>query len=554
MEADNFLQRIIIEDIEKGAYQRPVRTRFPPEPNGYLHIGSLYAINISYGAAKKFGGGFNLRMDDTNPLKEDMEYVEACIEDMKWAGYDPGENIFFGSDYFGKIYDLTVFLIKKGLAFVCDLTADQMREYRGTLSSPGKDSPFRDRDPSLNLELFEKMREGAFPPGERVLRAKIDMASPNMNMRDPVIYRILDAEHYRTGREWVIYPMYDYAHPIQDAIEGITHSMCSIEFNDHRPLYEWVLNSLEFTEPPKQREFGKLNITGAITGKRYLIQLVNGGFVDGWDDPRLPTVRGLRRRGFTRESIHGFFNEIGVARDYSTVDISMLEHFLREDLKPKAPLKMAVLDPLRVEIINYPEGMTEILEIENNAENPEMGKRRLPFSRDLFVEREDFAEFPEKGFHRLYPGNEVRLKGAYFIKCEEAVKDNAGNVVSLRCTYDPKTKSGLDFTERKVKATLHWLEAGHAVPAVVNLYGRLLLEENTGGEEEINWDKRIDPDSKVTLENCLVEESIKDCLPEDKFQFIRHGYFVADMKQGRADGKTVFNRIVPLKDGKKGKG
>jgi len=547
----NFLERIIEDDIQNNVYHRSIRTRFPPEPNGYLHIGSLYAINISYNAAKRFGGTFNLRLDDTNPLKEDIKVVNAIIEDMIWAGYDPGDNIFYGSDYFDRIYELTIELIKNGMAFVCDLSQEELRESRGTLMEPGKNSPYRDRSVEENLKLFDEMKNGRYNPGEKVLRAKIDMASPNMNMRDPAIYRILFADHYRTGDKWRIYPMYDYAHPIQDAIEGITHSMCSIEFKDHRPLYEWVLNTLAFAfpEPPKQREFGRMNITGAITGKRYLRQLVSQGYVESWDDPRLPTVKGLRRRGFTVESIHSFLNEIGAARDYSTVDISMLENSLRGDLKTKAYTVMAVLDPLAVEITNYPKDAIECVDVENNAENSDMGSRKLPFSRNILVEREDFMETPEKGFHRLYPGNEVRLKGAYFIKCNEIIKDKDGLVIKLLCTYDPATKSGGNFTERKVKATLHWLDAGHTLPARVNLYSRLLLNENISGQE-VDWPSYVDPNSLITMENARVEESLTSARPEDKYQFIRHGYFVVDMhwEQG---GMLVFNRIVALKNTKK---
>ncbi|MDR3238928.1 MAG: glutamine--tRNA ligase/YqeY domain fusion protein [Clostridiales bacterium] len=546
----NFLERIITEDVGAGIYHRPICTRFPPEPNGYLHIGSLYAVNINYSAAKHFNGVFNLRLDDTNPLKEDMEYVNAIIEDMQWAGYDPGENIFYGSDYFQTIYELTLRLIENGLAFVCDLSPDELRESRGTLTAPGVDSPYRGRSAAENLKLFQEMKDGKFAPGEKVLRAKIDMASPNMNMRDPAIYRILNAEHYRAGNAWRIYPMYDYAHPIQDAIEDVTHSMCSLEFKDHRPLYEWVLNALRFAfpEPPKQREFGRMNITGAITGKRYLRQLVNEGYVEGWDDPRLPTVKGLRRRGFTPEAIHHFLNEIGVARDMSTVDISMLEHCLREDLKSKAPTVMAALEPLPVVITNYPEGQTEMMEVENNVENPALGSRKLPFSRHILVEREDFMEVPAKGFHRLYPGNEVRLKGAYFIRCTDVIKNADGSLREIHCTYDPATRSGLNFTERKVKATLHWLEANHTLPARVNFYSRLLTNENISGEE-IRWDDYIDPQSKIVLENCQVEESLSSVRPEDKFQFIRHGYFVVDTRW-EPGAKLIFNRIVALKDTK----
>ncbi|MDR1641565.1 MAG: glutamine--tRNA ligase/YqeY domain fusion protein [Clostridiales bacterium] len=546
--SSNFLEKIIEEDLAAGAYSRPIHTRFPPEPNGYLHIGSLYAVNINYSAAKKYDGAFNLRLDDTNPLKEDEEYVKAIIEDMKWAGFDPGENVFYGSDYFGKIYELTEQLIKNGDAFVCDLSPDELRASRGTLTSPGTDSPWRNRTPEESLDLFRRMKNGEFPPGTRVLRAKIDMASPNMNMRDPAIYRILDADHYRAGDEWKIYPMYDYAHPIQDAIENITHSMCSVEFKDHRPLYEWVLKALsfEFPEPPKQREFGRINITGAITGKRYLRQLVEGGYVDGWDDPRLPTVKGLRRRGFTKESIKAFLGEIGVARDMSTVDITMLEHSLREDLKAKAPAVMAVLDPLKVIIDNYPDDTIEYMDVENNAENAEMGSRKLPFSKSLIIEREDFQEVPEKGFRRLYPGNEVRLKGAYFVKCTSAVKDEAGNITEVHCTYDPETRSGLSFTARKVKATLHWLCEGKTVPVAVNLYGRLLKGEIG---EDYNWDELVDPESKVVCKEAQAEESLADASPESKWQFIRHGYFVADLAS--KPGSLVFNRIVALKDTKR---
>ncbi|MDR2649430.1 MAG: glutamine--tRNA ligase/YqeY domain fusion protein [Clostridiales bacterium] len=549
--AMNFLERIIEDDIRSNVYRRSVHTRFPPEPNGYLHIGSLYAININYGAAKRFKGAFNLRFDDTNPLKEDMEYVNAIIEDMKWAGYDPGENIFFGSDYFDRIYELTLKLIENGRAFVCDLTPDELRESRGTLTTPGINSPYRDRSVEENLKLFDGMKNGIYSTGEKVLRAKIDMSAANINMRDPTIYRVLNADHYRSGDKWRIYPMYDYAHPIQDAIENITHSLCSSEFKDHRPLYEWVLNALSFAfpEPPKQREFGRMSITGAITGKRYLRQLVSQGYVDGWDDPRLPTIKGLRRRGFTVESIYDFLGDIGVARDNSTVDISMLENSLREDLKPKAHTVMAVLDPLPVEIINYPEGAEEWVVVENNAENPELGSRELPFSRNLLVEREDFMEVPEKGFRRLYLGNEVRLKGAYFIKCEKALKDENGNVIKLLCTYDPATKSGGGFTGRKVKATLHWLDVNHTLPARINLYGRLLPDENISGEEP-DWPRLVDPDSLIAMENARVEESLSSARPEEKFQFIRHGYFVADI-HWKPSEKLVFNRIVALKDTKK---
>lgn len=551
-EESNFIQKIVEEDIENKEYSRSICTRFPPEPNGYLHIGSAYAINISHTVAKKYNGKFNLRLDDTNPMKEDIEYVNAIIEDMKWLGFDPADRIFYGSDYYEKIYDYAIELIKKGKAYVCDLTAEQTKEYRGTLTQPGKDSPYRNRTVEENLKLFNAMRAGEFEQGEHVLRAKIDMSSPNMNMRDPVIYRIQKVSHYRTGDAWCIYPMYDYAHPIQDYIEGITHSLCSIEFKDHRPLYEWVLNEIGATQPPKQREFGRMNISGAITSKRYLRQLVFGNYVDGWDDPRLPTLKGLRRRGFTPESIKNFLAEIGVSRSESTIDIAMLEHFLRDDIKTKVPCYMAVLNPLKVVITNYPQATTELLDIENNTENEALGHRQVAFSREIFVEKEDFMEIPEKGFHRLAPGSEVRLKGAYFIKCEEVIKNEVGEVVELHCTYDPETKSGLGFTGRKVKGTIHWVNAADAVPAEVNIYEALIDDEEMLRDDTKSWDERINPNSKVVLEHALVEPILKGSAKESRFQFIRNGYFVVDHKY-TTDEKLVFNRIVALKDSKKKK-
>ena len=544
---NNFLIRIVEEDIREGAYNREICTRFPPEPNGYLHLGSAYAINISYTIAKRFGGKFNLRFDDTNPLKEDIEFVNAIIDDMNWIGFSPEDRIYYGSDYSDALYEYAVQLIKKGKAYVCDLTADETREYRGTLTEPGKNSPYRDRSIEENLDLFERMKNGEFPNGARVLRAKIDMSSPNMNMRDPVIYRIIHAHHYRTGDKWCIYPMYDYAHPIQDAIEGITHSLCSMEFKDHRPLYEWVLNELELQNPPKQREFGRFNLTGVVTSKRYLKELVYGNFVDGWDDPRLPTFRGLRRRGFTPESIKAFLNEIGVSKNGSTVDISMLEHFLREDLKPQVNSVMAVLKPLKVVVTNYPEGESELLEIENNGTNPEMGTRMVPFSRELYIDAEDFMEEPIKGFNRLVPDGEVRLKGAYFIKCNEIIKNEAGEVVELRCTYDPETKSGSGFTGRKVKGTIHWVSAAHGVKAEVRLYDSLLENYDSVKDETKTWDQKINPESLVILEDCIMEPSLAGAAAENKYQFIRHGYFVVDLKYSTNE-KLVFNRIVSLKD------
>lgn len=550
--AYNFLHRYVDEDLENQVYSRPICTRFPPEPNGYLHIGSAFAINLNHTIAKKYNGLFNLRMDDTNPTKEEMEYVYAIIEDMKWLGNDPGERIFYGSDYNEQIYQHAVTLIKKGKAYVCDLAADETRQYRGTLTEAGKNSPYRERSIEENLDLFQRMRAGEFPTGAKVLRAKIDMASPNMNMRDPIIYRIQHATHYRQGNLWCIYPMYDYAHPIQDAIEGVTHSLCSNEFADHRPLYEWVLNELDYVEPPKQREFGRLNLTGVVTSKRYLKELVFGNYVEGWDDPRLPTVKGLRRRGFTPESIQLFLNEIGVPRSITTVDISMLEQSLRIDLKPKVKTVMAILNPIKVTLTNYEEGRTEMMTIENNTENEAMGTREVPFSRNIYIDAEDFMEEPSKGFHRVYPGNEVRLKGAYFMKCEKVIKDDDGNVVELLCTYDPETRSGSGFAGRKVKGTIHWLDASNALEAEVHLYESLLLDEADLKDPDKTWDEKINPGSRVILTHSLVEKTLAGTPAETRFQFIRHGYFVVDHKHTTPD-HLVFNRIVSLKDTKKGK-
>lgn len=462
--SNNSIVRQMEEDVKNQAFSRPICTRFPPEPNGYLHIGNAYAIHTSYMIAKHFNGNFNLRFDDTNPLKEDMEYVDAIIEDMNWLGYSPGERIFYGSDYSHEIFDGAVSLIKKGKAYVCELSPEEMTEYRGTLTEPGKNSPYRDRTVKENLTLFFQMKEGKFPTASKVLRAKIDMTSPNMNLRDPVLYRIIHADHYRTGKDWCIYPMYDFAHPIQDALEGVTHSLCSIEFKDHRPLYEWVLTELNWEEAPKQREFGRVNITGVVTSKRYLRELVEGDFVDGWDDPRLPTIRGLRRRGITPASIRSFINEIGFVRHRSTVDFALLESIVRKELKENVPCLMAVLNPMKVTITNYEEGKTEWLSVENNVENDALGRREVPFSRVIYIEKDDFMEVPIKGFKRLSLGTEVRLKGAYFIKCHEVIKDEVtGEIVELRCTYDEKTKSGTGFTGRKVKGTIHWVSALHAL-------------------------------------------------------------------------------------------
>lgn len=542
----NFLHKIIDQDLEEGVYGKRVHTRFPPEPNGYLHIGNAYAININYNTAKKYGGKFNLRFDDTNPVKEDLEYVTAIQEDMKWLGCDWEDRLFFASDYFIQLYEFALKLIKKGKAYVCDLSPEEIREYRGTLTESGKDSPYRNRSVEENLDLFIRMKEGEFPVGSRVLRAKIDMTSPNISLRDPVIYRIQYNTHHRTGDTWCIYPMYDYAHPISDALEKITHSLCSAEFKNNRPLYDWFLHQLEFTNPPKQREFGRMNLRGVITSKRYLRQLVEGGHVTGWDDPRMPTLSGLRRRGYTPESIVNFLNEIGVAKSVSNVDIAMLEHSLREDLKVKVPRVMAVLKPLRVVITNYPEEQVEWLDAENNADNPEMGSRKIPFSKVIYIEQEDFTENPPKKFFRLYPGNEVRLKHAYFIKCEEVIKDETtGEIIELRCSYDPETKSGTGFTGRKVKGTLHWVSANHAVQAEVRLYNNLLLDEEET-IERTDWQERLNPNSLEVL-TSFVEPSLEKAQKADKFQFFRHGYFSVDEKDS-TDNQLVINRIVTLKD------
>ncbi|WP_291580288.1 glutamine--tRNA ligase/YqeY domain fusion protein [Clostridium sp. UBA6640] len=544
----NFIDKVVEEDIKNKSFSRDICTRFPPEPNGYLHIGSAYAISISYGIATKYGGKFNLRFDDTNPVKENIEYVDSIIEDMKWIGFDPEDRIYYGSDYSDMIYEFALKLIKCGKAYVCDLTPEEMREYRGTLTTSGKDSPYRNRTIEENLDLFERMKNGEFPAASKVLRAKIDMSSPNINLRDPVIYRINFAHHYRTGDKWCIYPMYDFAHPLQDAIEGITHSLCSIEFKNHRPLYEWFLKELDIKEPPKQREFGRLNLTGVVTSKRYLRELVFGGYVDGWDDPRLPTLKGLRRRGITPESIKDFLSEIGVFRNESTIDISLLEHTLRQDLKSKVNCVMGVLNPLKITITNYDETKVEYLEIENNNENPSLGTRLVPFSKTLYIEREDFMESPIKGFHRLSPGKEVRLKGAYFIKCEDIVKDpSTGEITELLCSYDPETKSGSGFTGRKVKGTIHWVSANHGIKAEVHLYDKLISDEELLKDNSKRWEERINPTSLIKLKNCILEPSLKDAPIESKYQFIRHGYFCVDKKY-TSDKSLVFNRIVPLKD------
>ncbi|RHO59013.1 glutamine--tRNA ligase/YqeY domain fusion protein [Eubacterium sp. AM05-23] len=545
-EKTNFIINAIDEDNKNHVYtDNRVHTRFPPEPNGYLHIGHAKASLLNYRVAKKYNGKFNLRFDDTNPVKEDIEYVNSIKEDLSWLGIDWEDRLYFASSYFSKMAEYAVELIKKGLAFVDDLNADQIREYRGTLKEPGKESPYRNRSVSENLELFEKMKAGEFDEGVKVLRAKIDMASPNMNMRDPVIYRILHTKHPNTDEDWYIYPMYDFAHPVEDAIEGITHSLCTLEFEDHRPFYDWVLANLDDfkAEHPRQIEFAKLNLSGTIMGKRYLKKLVDEGIVDGWDDPRLATISGMRRRGYTPEAIQAFCEEIGVAKANSTVDIAMLEHFIRDDLKLKAPRVNAVLDPLKVTITNYPEDQTEWLEIETNLDVPEMGMHKMPFGREIYVEKSDFMEAPVKKYFRLFPGNEVRLRGAYFITCNEVIKDENGEVIELKCTYDPETKSGSGFTGRKVKGTIHWVSADLGKQVEVHMLNPLLKDEE-GFDADTFLDK-INPDSlkKIT---AWVEPRVLEAEPYDKFQFVRQGYFSVDPKYS-TEGNPVFNQVVPLK-------
>jgi glutaminyl-tRNA synthetase len=537
----NFIKNIVIEDLDSGKHKEII-TRFPPEPNGYLHIGHAKSIVLNFELADEFKGKTNLRFDDTNPVKEDTEYVESIKEDVKWLGFD-WDNLYFASDYFEEMYNRAVVLIKKGKAFVCDMTPDQIKEFRGTLREPGKESPFRNRTVEENLDLFERMRKGEFKDGEKVLRAKIDMSSANINMRDPIIYRIAHATHHNTGDKWCIYPMYDYAHPIEDAIEGITHSICTLEFEDHRPLYDWVVDECEMESKPRQIEFARLNLTNTVMSKRFLKSLVDGGIADGWDDPRMPTVAGLRRRGFTPESIRNFCREIGVSKASSIVDAQMLEYFIREDLQAKAPRTMCVIRPLKVVITNYPEGQVELFDIENNPDDASAGTRKVTFSRELYIEQEDFMEIPAKKYFRLFPGNEVRLKGAYFVKCNDFVKDESGNIVELHCTYDPETKSGSGFTGRKVKGTIHWVDAKNSIPVEFRLYEPFILNEEEG--EEKSFLERINPDSMEILQG-FAEESMRAAKPQDKFQFFRHGYFNVDSKY-TTEHKIVFNRIVSLK-------
>jgi glutaminyl-tRNA synthetase len=545
--AKDFIREIVEEDVANGKHGGRVATRFPPEPNGYLHIGHAKAVSVNFGIAEEYRGTFNLRFDDTNPVKEDVEYVESIQEDLRWLGCEWGERMFFASDYFEEFYGYAVKLIEKGKAYVDSLSAEEMREYRGTLTEPGRESPYRNRSVEENLDLFRRMRAGEFEDGAHVLRAKIDMASGNLNLRDPTLYRIRKATHHRTGDSWVIYPMYDYAHPISDAIEGITHSLCSLEYEDHRPLYDWVVEEAETPFRPRQIEFARLKLSYTVLSKRRLLRLVREGFVSGWDDPRMPTLSGMRRRGYTPSAIRTFCDRIGLAKRDSLVDVAQLEHAVREDLNARAPRVMAVLDPLRVVIENFPEGRVEEMEAVNNPEDETAGTRKVPFSRVLYIEREDFREDPPKKFFRLAPGREVRLRYAYFITCASVVKDESGNVVELRCTYDPETRGGTPPDGRKVKATLHWVSAAHARDAEVRLYDRLFTRENPDDVEEgEDFTGSINPDSLKVIEGAKVEPSLENAAPGDFFQFERQGYFTVDPDS--APGKLVFDRTVSLKD------
>ncbi|MDD3879148.1 MAG: glutamine--tRNA ligase/YqeY domain fusion protein [Syntrophomonas sp.] len=550
----NFIQNIISEDLKAGKNGGRVHTRFPPEPNGYLHIGHAKSICLNFGLAAANGGITNLRFDDTNPSKEELEYVESIQEDVRWLGFDWEDRLFYASDYFEDLYQYAIGLIKAGKAYVCDLSAQEIRDYRGTLTEAGKESPYRNRSVEENLELFARMRSGEFADGSRVLRARIDMASPNLNMRDPVLYRILRATHHRSGDDWCIYPMYDYAHPLSDAFENITHSVCTLEFADHRPLYDWVLDALPLEAYPRkvegrpqQIEFARLNLSYTVMSKRKLRELVEEGYVEGWDDPRMPTISGLRRRGYTAESIRDFCERIGVAKRNSMVDIALLEHCIREDLNIRAPRIMAVLRPLRVIIDNYPAGQVEWLETENNQENPAMGSRQIPFSREIYIEQEDFMEDPPKKFFRLRPGGEIRLKSAYIIKCEEVIKDErTGEIIELHCSYDPDSRSGGPNSGRKVKGTSHWVSAAHAVAAEVRLYEQLFLHENPD-EIEGDYKEQLNPDSLLRLSSCMLEPSIREAAPGSRFQFLRQGYFYIDPVDSK-EGRLFINRIVSLRD------
>ncbi len=541
--SNNFIKNIIVEDLKNEKHDHII-TRFPPEPNGYLHIGHAKSICLNFGLAKEFNGTVNMRFDDTNPLKEDDEYVNSIKEDVQWLGFN-WSNLYFASDYFDEMYNRAVILIKKGKAHVDDLSADEIRETRGTLHEPGKDSPFRNRSVEENLDLFERMKNGEFQNGEKVLRAKIDMSSPNINFRDPVIYRISHASHHNTGDKWCIYPMYSFAHPLEDAIEGITHSICTLEFEDQRPLYDWVVKECEMESTPRQIEFARLNLTNSVMSKRKLKLLVDENIADGWDDPRLPTISGVRRRGYTPECIRNFCSEIGVSKADSKVDSQLFDHFLREDLQPKAPLAMGIINPLKLVITNYPENESEMIELENIAKNEDAGTREVPFSRELYIERDDFMEEPIPKYRRFFPGNEVRLKGAYFVKCTDVIKDENGNVIEIHGTYDKETKSGSGFTGRKVKGTVHWVDAKTAVPAQFRLFEPLILDDAPENEGK-HFLEQINPNSLTILEGFVEPVAIKDAKPLDKFQFVRNGFFSVDTKYTTPE-KPVFNRIVPLK-------
>ena len=539
----NFIEQIIEEDLKEGKYEKIV-TRFPPEPNGYLHIGHAKSILLNYGLAKEYGGDFHFRFDDTNPTKEKTEYVDSIKEDVEWLGADYDQTIYFASDYFDRMYECAEFLIKKGKAYVCDLTPEEIREYRGTLTEPGKNSPYRDRMPEENLELFRAMKNGEFEDGSKVLRAKIDMTSGNMNMRDPILYRIARMEHHNTGDDWCIYPMYDFAHPLEDAFEGVTHSICTLEFEDHRPLYDWVVKECEFLHPPKQIEFAKLYLTNVVTGKRYIKKLVDDGIVDGWDDPRLVTLSALRRRGYTPESIRRFMELVGVAKSHSSVDYAMLEYCIRDDLKLKKPRVSAVLDPIKLVITNYPEDQVEYMKVKNNQENEEMGTRKVPFCRELYIERDDFKIERPKKYFRLYPGNEVRLMNGYFVTCTDYVADEDGNVTEVHCTYDPASRGGNSPDGRKVKGTIHWVAAPFAKKAEVRLYENIVDEEK--GVYNEDGSVNLNPNSLKILKDCYVEPSLEEAAPGDSFQFVRQGYFCLDTKDTSED-HMVFNRIVSMK-------
>ena len=539
----NFIEIEIDKDLESGRFDH-VQTRFPPEPNGYLHIGHAKSIILNNDIAKEYGGKFNLRFDDTNPTKEKEEFVHSILEDVKWLGGEFEDRLFFASNYFEEMYEKAVLLIKKGKAFVCDLSADEIREYRGDFKTPGKESPYRNRSVEENLKLFEDMKNGLCEDGSRVLRAKIDMASPNINMRDPVIYRVARMTHHNTGDKWCIYPMYDFAHPIEDAIENITHSLCTLEFEDHRPLYDWVVQECEYKNPPRQIEFAKLYLTNVVTGKRYIKKLVEDGIVDGWDDPRLVSIAALRRRGYTPDAIRNFVKLAGVSKADSSIESAMLEYCIREDLKLKKARIMAILDPIKLIIDNYPEGQSELCTMPNNLENPELGEREIEFGRELYIEREDFMEVPPKKYFRLFPGNEVRLMGAYFVTCTSVEKDENGEIVAVHATYDPATKSGSGFSERKVKGTIHWVNAKTALKAEIRLYENIVDEEK--GKLDENGNLNLNPNSLTILKNCYVESCLKDAKEYDSFQFVRNGFFCVDAKDSRPDA-LVFNRIVSLK-------